>query len=104
MNIAFVKPWVEVGKFGDNLVKELHRECSIDHPLHNKTVRAIAQRTDTDDVLFTIEGGDPPYAVVHLTWSGNEEIDPSCPDVKPFSSFNHWIRDGMIPDSQAFSG
>ena len=104
MSIDFMEPWVRVGQFDDNLVKELRREVVNGHPLWNKDVRAIAQRTDSDDVLFEVEGVVPTFAVVHLTWSGEPENNPMYPDAKLFSSLDQWIRDGMIPDHKEFVG
>ena len=104
MSIDFMEPWVRVGQFADNLVKELRREVVNGHPLWNKDVRAIAQRTDSDDVLFEVEGVLPTFAVVHLTWSGEPENNPMYPDAKLFSSLDQWIRDGMIPDHKEFVG
>ena len=74
------------------------------HPLWNKDVRAIAQRTDSDDVLFEVEGVVPTFAVVHLSWSGEPENNPMYPDAKLFSSPDQWILDGMIPDHKEFVG
>lgn len=47
---------------------ELKKEVSFFHPLNWKNVRAIAHRTDCDDVLFEVLNGKSKYAVVHLTW------------------------------------
>jgi hypothetical protein len=104
MSIDFIEPWVRVGQFADNLVKELRREVVNGHALWNKGVRAIAQRTDTDDVLFEVEGVIPSYAVVHLTWSGESENDSIYPYARLFSSLDQWIREGMIPDHEEFVG
>ncbi|WP_162944808.1 hypothetical protein [Flavisolibacter nicotianae] len=47
---------------------ELKNEVSFFHPLYWKRVRAIANRTDRDDVLFELLDEKSKYAVVHLTW------------------------------------
>lgn len=104
MSIDFMEPWVKVGQFADNLVKELQREVVNGHPLWGKDVRAIAQRTDSDDVLFQLEGDEASFAVVHLTWSGEPENDTQYPDVRLFTSLDHWMREGMLPDHQEFMG
>lgn len=104
MSIAFQEPWVKVGQHADNLVKELRREVVRGHALWGKAVRAIAQRTDSDDVLFEVEGVVPTYAVVHLTWSGEPEVDARCPDAKLFPSLDQWVREVMTPDHRDFIG
>ena len=49
------------------------------HVLYGCRARAIARRADNDDVLFSIDRSDTPLALVHLTWSGRQEADPSWP-------------------------
>ncbi len=102
----FKEPWVVVGKFASNLVVELEREIVRNHPLFGRKVQAIAQRTDSDDVLFAVEcdAGPVQYAVVHLTWSGEPELDTRWPDTKTYESFEEWSRDRMMPDHQEFVG
>ena len=76
MRIEFKEPWIAVGDFASNLAREIEREVTEKHPLWRKSVRAVAQRTDSDDVLFVVEheNGAREYAVVHLTWSGEPAI------------------------------
>jgi hypothetical protein len=102
MSNIFKDPWVRVGPYADNLLKELLRELGPGHPLWGRGLRAVAQRTDSDDVLFEVSGVEPLYAVVHLTWSGKPESDPNFPDVKTFASMDHWIREGMMQDHAEF--
>ena len=78
--IEFVLPWVAVGKYAENLTNELQREVTERHVLWRRAVRPLAQRVDCDDVLFEVEGAANTYAVVHLTWTGEREDDPQCPD------------------------
>jgi hypothetical protein len=105
MNIEFKEPWIAVGEYASNLVHELEREVSQNHPLWNKRVQAIAQRMDSDDVLFVIEheDGTPQYAVAHLTWSGERESNPSTPDTERYNTLEEWIRDRMTPDHIVFT-
>lgn len=104
MLIDFREPWVAVGQYAENLVKELERELTDQHVLWGKSVRPVAQRTDSDDVLFELDGEPSTYAVVHLTWSGEPEDNYRWPDTKLFSSLDEWIRDGMLPDHHEFVG
>jgi hypothetical protein len=55
---------------------ELSSELFSKHALYGLIARAVAARIDRDDVLFEIEGGDMPLAVVHLTW--RKESAPRC--------------------------
>ncbi|MGD9125978.1 MAG: hypothetical protein PVH19_01260 [Planctomycetia bacterium] len=100
MCIDFKEPWVKVEQAAGSLVYELQREIANDHLLWGKKVRAIARRIDSDDVLFEVEGIEPTYAVVHLTYSGKREQDPTFPAVTLFSSLDQWMREEMIPDHQ----
>jgi hypothetical protein len=105
MNIEFKEPWIAVGEFASNLARELEHEVTENHPLWNKKARALAQRTDSDDVLFALEHEEstPRYAVVHLTWSGEPELDPRWPDTQCYNSLEEWVRDRMMPDHAEFT-
>jgi hypothetical protein len=61
-------------------------------------VRAIAQRRDTDDVLFQIEDGSGRLAVVHLTW--RIESDRSWLFTGIFESLDSWAATGMVEHSK----
>jgi hypothetical protein len=104
MNIELKEPWIAIGEFAVNLVNELEREVTSRHPLWRKSVQPIAQRTDSDDVLYAIEGGDEPsrFAVVHLTWSGEPETNSTWPHTEFYASIEEWSRRRMIPDHQKF--
>jgi hypothetical protein len=101
--IDFIEPWTAVGQYADNLVKELRKEVTERHPLWDVKVRAIAQRTDSDDVLFEIEGGGQRLAVVHLTWTGEPETDGKWPDTQMFTSLEEW-KESMMRDHKEFTG
>jgi hypothetical protein len=100
----FKEPWTAVGEYALNLSNELEREITVGHPLWRKRSRAIAQRTDSDDVLFIIEqdGEAPVYAVVHLTWSGEPESDARWPDTEIYHSLEEWVINRMVPDHDEF--
>ncbi len=104
MSVEFQAPWRMVEQFSENLVNELQHEVTAHHPLWGKSVRAIAQRIDSDAVLFEIAGESKAYAVVHLTWSGEPEKDSRWPDTKLFPSLDEWVRDGMVPDHREYTG
>jgi hypothetical protein len=96
---TFLRPWVPVREHADNLVVELQREILQSHPLYGKNLRAIAQRTDCDDVLFDVDSDDFAYAVVHLTWTGEPEKASCWPDTQVFVSWPDWIEKRMKPDN-----
>jgi hypothetical protein len=104
MDPEFKEPWTGVGEYARNLSNELEREVTEGHLLWKKRSRAIAQRTDCDDVLFVIEqdGDVPVYAVVHLTWSGGPGSDAHWPDTEIYCSLEEWSRNRMAPDHDEF--
>jgi len=102
--INYAEPWMPVDEHADNLVRELQREVREHHPLWGRKARAIAQRTDSDDVLFELEGAGPKFAVVHLTWTGQSETRGEWPATRLFSSIEDWLRDGMMRDHKEFIG
>ncbi len=102
--IDFLLPWTATGQLADNLVKELEREVTKGHALWQVNATAIAQRTDSDDVLFEIEDGGRKYAVVHLTWSGEPESDNRWPHSWIFDSLQAWADECMKQDHAEFMG
>jgi hypothetical protein len=97
MNVSWLEPWtpVESGKTRSALETELHRELSLGHPLHGRSLAAIARRADQDDVLFALDDGS--VAEVHLTWRGRPEDDPRWPRTEIFPSAEAWIERRMKP-------
>jgi hypothetical protein len=53
---------------------------------------------DDDDVLFEVDGGGGGYAVVYLTWSGQQEGPPFAA-TEFFPAFHDWIEHGMKRDN-----
>jgi hypothetical protein len=100
----YLEPWVATGEYADNLVKELEREVTEGHALWKVKTRAIAQRSDSDDVLFEIECQHGKYAVVHLTWSGEPEPDARWPDTRIFATIDSWAEECMKADHAKFIG
>jgi len=75
-----------------SLEAELRRELKPGHPLFGLPARAIARRSDQDDVLFKLLDGTGRVAEVHLTWARNEK--PPWPRVELFASLAEWIERG----------
>lgn len=102
--IEYLEPWIATEQYADNLVKELEREVTQGHALWKVKTRAIARRSDSDDVLFEIESEHGTYAVVHLTWSGEPEPDARWPDTRVFATIESWADECMKADHAAFIG
>jgi hypothetical protein len=79
-------PWAEVYEFAEPLVdlrhepdhaetfrRELLRELSPGHPLHDLAVTVIARALPQDDVIVETQDA---VALVHLTWTGKPEPLP----------------------------
>lgn len=88
-------PWMDFGdpRFDDNRQgweEELHLEVGPGHPLEGVASRAIARRTDCDDLVLELETGE--YAVVHLSWVGHVE-QPPWPATELYPSIEVLLRD-----------
>jgi hypothetical protein len=81
MNTRFEypNPWRSIGAEAENFERELLKELSPGHVLYGIKAIPLAMRDDQDDVLFALEHGPAPFAIVHLTWSGAAEQDPQYP-------------------------
>jgi hypothetical protein len=77
------------------LEDELQRELSDVHPMKGVRVRAVARRTDQDDVLFRSEESGRVYCV-HLTWSvQSESTRPRYRDYQDLGDFvDRWPHYG----------
>jgi hypothetical protein len=95
---TFLAPWHEVHGL-QRVVDELKAEVGPKHPLFNVGVSVVARRADNDDYLFELQSGPDPFAVVHLTWTGTREHDPTYPSTEFFGSWNDWVDRRMVPDS-----
>ena len=102
MDGDFLEPWAPVINHAVNLEAELQREVSEGHPLHGRFSVAIAQRTDSDAVLFRLDGIEPRYAVVHLTWRGEPEAESRWPEVRFFETMDEWKGLCMALDHEEF--
>ena len=101
--MQFVEPWTLIEKFTDELVAELNKELPEKHVLFGKPVKALARRTDCDDVLFEITDGSKQFAVVHLTWSGKQDLHTNFPWTEIFASLEEFNKNRMQPDALEFS-
>lgn len=80
--------WLPAGDQAKRLKEELARELPPGHVLDGVAATAIARRTDCDDVLFALS--DDRFAVVHLTWSGSQETDPTWPATTIHETVQLW--------------
>jgi hypothetical protein len=110
VDIKWLEPWipltnsVEALARAEAFVVELRKELSAQHVLHGLQVVAIAECSDSDDVLFATTDPSKPIAVVHLTWTGRTEADPRWPAVAVYRSWQDWIEQGLIPDHNRYTG
>jgi hypothetical protein len=102
MTANYLAPWTRVEHFAENLVGEAQREIGLGHPLWMKRLRAIAQRTDNDDVLFEVFEDSYSYALVHLTWRGAPSGLPDDPPVSLFLTLDEWVCQVMLPDHRNY--
>lgn len=72
-NIEWLEPWVEIQL---DRIKQfevrLQKEVPPGHPLYQAEVRAVAQRFDCDDVLYSLVNHVHAFAVVHLTYASSQ--------------------------------
>ena len=104
-NLEILTPWRILSdsseKRAELLSAELSSEVFPKRALYGLRARAVAARIDRDDVLFEIEGGEMPLAVVHLSW--RKEPDPRWPATRFFASWELWARDEMLPAHEEYS-
>jgi hypothetical protein len=99
---AFMQPWEPVRDDGHNLDQELRKEIVSGHPLYARLVRAVARRTDCNDVLFETDSAEYRYSVVHLTWTGELEQNPIYPYTQFYPAWEEWVESRMKPDNAGF--
>lgn len=100
LHIQWLEPWGPISQRAlqsGNHIDELRREVGPTHPLYGASVTPVAARGDNDDVLFEVGGGPGGYAVVHLTWSGQQE-GPPLPMTEFFLTVHDWVERGMKRD------
>lgn len=67
-------------------VKELSRELSSGHELFGLKVSALARYID--NILFSVDGGRKPFAMVHMTHRAADK--PPWPDTFWYDSIQEW--------------
>ncbi|MEO3402991.1 hypothetical protein AAFN85_03755 [Mucilaginibacter sp. CAU 1740] len=85
--------------------EELHKELGTNrffrqkHPLQGFKLEALCKHCGNDDVLFTIghPGSKNTFAVIHLTWRGETEMD-NYPSFKFFEDLDSFRELRMFPD------
>ena len=97
----WLDPWIPVSS-GGALERELAAELSTHHILRGIHLRAIARRTDNDDVLFQLIGHEKPLAVVQLSY--RHEADAQLPWTVLFDSWDDWVENCMEPDHEEVFG
>ena len=96
LTLDWLAPWRPATQ-GAHLEAELEREVGPGHPLHGVRAVAVGRRLDSDDVLFFIPGPQARLVVVHLTWKGGREADPSSPETIFYKSPEEWVERCMRP-------
>lgn len=100
-NIKMLAPWQSMDGWPDRQVRagflsaHFLAEVPQEHLLYGLRASAVACRRDRDDILFEVEGGEMPLAVVHMTWQ--KETDPRWPRTKFFQSWEQFVQDEMLP-------
>ena len=104
--IEVLKPWRVIDDSSESpnganrLAARLESEIPEKHVLHGLRLRAVATRIDRDAVLFEIDGGHMPLAVVHMTWC--KETNPDWPRTKLFPGWENWVLNEMLPAHEGF--
>lgn len=87
MKLSWRPPWEPVsGSSAASLETELARELSSGHTLFGIKATVLGKRADNDDVLLSLVKGPSLFAVVHLTWKGQPEVDTRFPATSLFKS------------------
>jgi len=101
--VDWLEPWSPVvdPKHAATLERELKKEVTRGHALFGQNARAIAVRSDQDDVLFAI-GNPIRLVVVHLTWLSGADRPP-WPRTTFFESASEFVEKQMKADHSAFT-
>lgn len=97
--LELLLPWE---KCSPGLERELKKEVSPEHILFRVKAVSVARRIDNDDVLFYLPDYEKPFAVVHLIWSGKQDIHSDFPWTVFFSSLADWIENCLKPSHKEF--
>src|SRR5688572_14374266 len=100
--IQWREPWQRISpEYAPKAEAELHREMCAGHVLFGRSVIAIGNRIDCDDILFYLGDSPPQFAVVHLTFQ--PESDPTWPQTVLYDSLTAWVEQCMIPDAEEYA-
>ena len=72
----------------DAILREFYKEVAPGHILYGQTVRLLARRTDTDDIVLEVESGQIAY--VHLTWCDGADTPPWPSSALYFDKASFW--------------
>lgn len=76
-----------------NLHEELLKELSPGHVLYNIPIKVVAHRRGaTDDILCNHIDKPERFTVIHLTWSGKQEINSNFPYIEMDGSFEDFLK------------
>lgn len=99
MPIEWLDPWYAAEETEVYyLERELRLEIPPRHELFGITVSVIGRRKDRDDILLRLLDGSDRFAVVHLTWRGDQESDPRWPWTKIYENQRAWEEWGLGRD------
>ena len=85
------------------MVAELKREACEKHLLYNQPLTVVARRMDCDDVLFKFGAPSEKFAVVHLTYRREVEVNPTFPRTRVYSTFEDFAENKMKIDALGYS-
>ena len=90
-----VEPWIEIDAEDVVLLEaEFVREIAEGHELWGRQAKALARRTDRDDVLFVHDQG---FSVVHLTYTSGER--PPVPSTVTYLTWREFVEDRLPIDA-----
>lgn len=94
----WLEPWTAASNSAQ-LEAELARELNAQHPLFNLKSNAVAEDTNTKDVLFYLpDNSAAPLAVVSLTHAGVRETSAEFPATVFYYSLADFVKERMTID------
>lgn len=96
-SIKLPEPWYWTEQ---DLTGQLEREISKNHILYGRTTKTLAKRQDNDEVLFHVD--NEKFAVVHLTWSSQQQTDNHWPKTQLFDTWDDLYHKRIFKDTGAF--
>lgn len=93
----YLSPWKPVTD-GDALQVALKLELGDGHVLEGRSVRALARRSGSSEVLFELVDDAPVVAVVHLRWAPPDSSAPHLPWTRLYQDLETWHEHGEAVD------